>query len=150
MVGEPGVRGVEGESVLEETDPFLVFWGERRLCTLASPRPDGSLHQVPVGVTYDPERHVARVISAGSSFKVRNLEARPGARVSVCQVEGRLWSTLEGEAWVSRDPEAVAEAVRRYALRYREPRENPDRAVIEIVVTRVMGNVRPERSGIVP
>lgn len=150
MVERPDVSGVGGVEGSAEADPFLVFWGERRLCTLASPRPDGSLHQVPVGVTYDPERHLARVISAASSFKVRNLEARPGARVSVCQVEGRLWSTLEGEAWVSRDPEAVAEAVRRYALRYREPRVNPDRVVIEIVVKRVMGNVRPERSGIVP
>ncbi|MFE9243692.1 pyridoxamine 5'-phosphate oxidase family protein [Nocardiopsis sp. NPDC006938] len=143
MTGEEGVGVVE-------SDPFLVFWGERHLCTLASPRPDGSLHQVPVGVTYDPERHLARVISSGSSYKVVNLEARPGSLVSVCQVEGRRWSTLEGRAWVRRDPEAVAEAVRRYAVRYREPRVNPDRAVIEIAVSRVMGNVRPEREGIVP
>ncbi len=150
MSGESGVSGVQRESVLGETDPFLVFWGERHLCTLASPRADGSLHQVPVGVTYDPERHLARVISSATSFKVRNLEARPGSRVSVCQVDGRRWSTLEGEAWVSRDPAVVAEAVRRYASRYREPRANADRAVIEIVVKRVMGNVRPEREGIVP
>ncbi|MEU3019581.1 pyridoxamine 5'-phosphate oxidase family protein [Nocardiopsis sp. NPDC007018] len=143
MTGEEGVGVVD-------SDPFLVFWGERHLCTLASPRPDGSLHQVPVGVTYDPERHLARVISSGSSYKVVNLEARPGSLVSVCQVEGRRWSTLEGRAWVRRDPEAVAEAVRRYTVRYREPRVNPDRAVIEIAVSRVMGNVRPEREGIVP
>jgi hypothetical protein len=34
----------------------------------------------------------------------------------------------------------VARAERRYAARYREPRPNPDRVVIEIVVNRVLGN----------
>lgn len=133
-----------------EQDPFLVFWSEYHLCTLASPRPDGSVHQVPVGVTYDPERHLARVITFASSYKATNLAARPGTRVSVCQVDRGRWSTLEGEATVSREEGAVAEAVRRYAERYRQPRPNPDRVVIEIAVKRVMGNVRPERAGIVP
>lgn len=133
-----------------DLDPFLVFWSERRLCTLASPRPDGSIHQVPVGVTYDPERHLARVISSGTSYKALNLEAHPGARVSVCQVEGARWSTLEGVATVSREEDAVAEAVSRYAQRYRQPRLNPERVVIEIAVRRVLGNVRPESEGIVP
>jgi hypothetical protein len=41
---------------------------------------------------------------------------------------------------VSDDPERVAEAVRRYAERYRQPRENPERVVIEITVTKVLGN----------
>jgi F420H(2)-dependent biliverdin reductase len=131
-------------------DPFLEFWSERHLCTLASPRPDGSIHQVPVGVTYDPERHLARVITSASSYKAVNLAARPGTRVSVCQVAGARWSTLEGEATVNRDEQAVAEAVRLYAQRYRQPRPNPDRVVIEIAVTRVLGKVRPEREGIAP
>ncbi|MFD7512933.1 pyridoxamine 5'-phosphate oxidase family protein [Streptomyces sp. NPDC059853] len=128
-------------------DPFVEFWSERRLCMLASPHPDGSIHQVPVGVTYDPEQRVARVISSGSSYKARNLAARPGARVSVCQVEGRRWSTLEGTATVSTDPERIADAERRYALRYRQPRPNPERVVIEIAVTRVLGTVRPGNEG---
>ena len=37
------------------------------------------------------------------------------------------------------DPAAVAEGERRYAQRYREPRANPDRAVVEIAVERVLG-----------
>lgn len=122
---------------------FLAFWSEYRMCMLASPRPDGSIHQVPVGATYDPERHLVRVITFGSSYKACNLEAHPGVRVSVSQVEGGRWSTLEGTARVTRDPGAVAEAVRRYTGRYREPRPNPDRVAIEIAVTRVLGNVRP-------
>ena len=41
---------------------------------------------------------------------------------------------------MSDDPARVEEAVRRYAKRYREPRENPRRVVIEITVTKVLGN----------
>lgn len=131
-------------------DPFLVFWSEYHLCTLASPRPGGGIHQVPVGVTYEPERYLARVITFASSYKARNVAAHPGVRVSVCQVDGGRWSTLEGTARLVSDPVAVAEAERRYGLRYRVPRPNPERVVIEIVVDRVLGNVRPEREGIVP
>lgn len=120
-----------------------AFWRERRLCMLASPRPDGSIHQVPVGATYDPERHLVRVIASGSSYKARNLRRHPGRRVSVSQVEGRWWCTVEGIATVSDDPERVAEAVRRYAERYREPRPNPERIVIEIAVERVLGSLPP-------
>ncbi|MFI0998625.1 pyridoxamine 5'-phosphate oxidase family protein [Streptomyces galbus] len=123
-------------------EPYLTFWREQHLCTLTTPRPDGSPHVVPVGVTYDPERRLARVIADRASRKVRNVVAAgpDGARVAVCQVDGRRWATLEGRATVSEDPERVAEAVRRYAERYgRTPRPNPTRAVIEIALTRAMG-----------
>ena len=129
------------------TDPFLAFWGERRLCMLASPRPDGSIHQVPVGATYDPVRHLVRVIADGASFKARNLAAHPGVLVSVSQVEGARWSTLEGTATVTREAGAVAEAVRLYTVRYRAPRPNPARVAIEIAVTRELGNVGPAPQG---
>lgn len=122
---------------------FGQFWRQRRLCTLASPRPDGSIHQVPVGATYDAESRVVRVITSGSSYKARNLRAHPGSRVSLSQVEGRWWCTVEGPATVTDEPDRVAEAVRRYAERYRQPRANPERVVIEIEVERVLGNVRP-------
>ena len=112
------------------------------LCTLASLRADGTIHQVPVGATYDAELHLVRVITSGSSYKARNLRAHPGSRVSLAQVEGRWWCTVEGRATVSDEPERVAEAVRRYAERYRQPRPNPERVVIEIEVARLLGNVR--------
>ncbi|MFD6948653.1 acyltransferase [Nocardiopsis sp. TSRI0078] len=128
-----------------DEDAFLDFWRERRLCMLASPRPDGSIHQVPVGATYDPDRHLVRVICSATSYKARNLAAHPGTRVSVSQVQGRMWCTVEGTAAVTREADAVAEAELRYTERYRAPRPNADRAVIEITVTRVLGNVRPER-----
>ncbi|MBG0823581.1 TIGR03618 family F420-dependent PPOX class oxidoreductase [Planomonospora sp. ID91781] len=125
---------------------FRAFWRERHLCTLTTLRPDGTPHVVPVGVTLDADAGVARVITSGSSRKARHVPdageaAGEGVPVAVCQVDGRRWSTLEGRAVVRRDPGSVADAERRYAERYRTPRENPARVVIEIRVTRVMGNV---------
>lgn len=65
----------------------------------------------------------------------------PGAPVAVCQIDGGRWSTLEGLAVVRDSAAAVAEAERRYAERYRTPRLNPLRVVVEIRVTRVLGTV---------
>ncbi|KUL69528.1 MULTISPECIES: pyridoxamine 5'-phosphate oxidase family protein [Streptomyces] len=122
--------------------PYLSFWQERHLCTLTTSRPDGTPHVVPVGVTYEPEARLARVITNKSSRKVAHVLAAgaAGARVAVCQVDGRRWATLEGVAHVSGEPERVREAERRYAVRYgRTPAPNPDRVVIEIALTRAMG-----------
>jgi PPOX class probable F420-dependent enzyme len=118
---------------------LLAFLAERHLATLTTLRPDGTPHVVPVGVTYDPEARLARVITSGTSAKARNVRDG-GARVAVCQVEGRRWVTLEGSAVVRDDHESVAEAERRYAERYRTPRANPARVVIEIAVDRILGN----------
>lgn len=117
----------------------LTFLAERHLATLTTLRRDGTPHVVPVGVTFDPATATARVITSGTSTKVRHV--RDGQqRVAVCQVDGRRWLTLEGTAVVRDDPAAVADAVARYALRYRQPRENPLRVVLEISVDRVLGN----------
>jgi PPOX class probable F420-dependent enzyme len=115
----------------------LAFLDERHLATLTTLRPDGSPHVVPVGFTYDPATGTARVITSGTSAKARN--ARHGTRVALCQVDGRRWLTLEGTATVREDAASVADAVRRYAQRYRQPRENPARVVLEISVDRVLG-----------
>jgi PPOX class probable F420-dependent enzyme len=118
------------------------FWRERHLCTLTTMRADGTPHVVPVGVTLDVDTGRAYVITSRTSRKVVHVAAGgpDGAPVAVCQLDGRRWSTLEGRASVRYDPESVALAERRYAARYREPRANPDRVVIEIVVNRVLGN----------
>jgi PPOX class probable F420-dependent enzyme len=118
---------------------FRSFWTERHLASLVTLRADGSPHVVPVGVTLDLDNDppLARVICRGGSVKARNAAARGIAAVS--QVDGRRWSTLEGDAVVRSDPDAVADAERRYALRYRTPRPNPERVVIEITVRRVLG-----------
>jgi F420H(2)-dependent biliverdin reductase len=74
--------------------------------------------------------------SPGGAQKARNAE-RTGLAV-VSQLDGPCWSTLEGDAAVCTDP--VADAVTRCAARYRQPRVNPGRVVIEILVRRVLGN----------
>ncbi len=118
---------------------LLAFLTERHLATLTTLRADGSPHVVPVGITYDAATRTARVITSGTSAKVRHV--RDGqARVAVCQVDGRRWATLEGTAQVRDDAASVADAVARYAVRYRQPRENPARVVIEISVDRILGS----------
>ena len=121
---------------------FVDFWTERQLGVLSTVRGDGTVHSVPVGVTLDVKTGIARVICSGTSHKARLVRAAgpEGAAVAVNQTDGRRWSTLEGRAIVSDDPERVADAERRYAERYRQPRVNPQRVVIEITVTKVLGN----------
>ncbi|WP_448627042.1 pyridoxamine 5'-phosphate oxidase family protein [Geodermatophilus sp. URMC 64] len=117
---------------------LLTFLTERHLATLTTLRPDGSPHVVPVGFTFDAGTRTARVITTDTSAKARHVRA--GARVALCQVEGRRWLTLEGTAVVRDDPAAVRDAEERYARRYRTPRENPRRVVLEISVDRMLGN----------
>ena len=123
----------------------LEFWRERHLCSVTTLRRDGSPHVVPMGIAVDPSADgtggFAWGITSGSSQKVANLRAGVDPRVAVCQVDGRRWSTVEGTAEVLDDPDAVAEAVRRYAERYRQPRENPARVALRITLTSVIGNV---------
>ncbi|MFD0902893.1 pyridoxamine 5'-phosphate oxidase family protein [Actinomadura sediminis] len=119
------------------------FWRERHLCTLVTVRPDGTPHAVPVGATLDPAAGIVRVITSGRSAKARHVRdaGAAGLPVAVSQVDGRRWSTVEGRAVLRTDTESVADAERRYAERYKPPRVNPERVVIEIAVTRVLGNV---------
>ena len=115
----------------------LTFLRDRHLATLTTLRPDGSPHVVAVGFTWDDEAGLARVITNGTSRKVAHVRA--GTRAVVAQVDGPRWLSLEGPAVASDEPERVAEAVRRYAGRYRQPAENALRVVIEITVDRVLG-----------
>jgi PPOX class probable F420-dependent enzyme len=117
----------------------LSFLIERHLATLTTLRADGSPHVAPVGFTFDPGTGTARVITSGGSVKARNV-AEGRARVALCQVDGRRWLTLEGTAVVRADTDSVADAEARYARRYRQPRVNPARVVLEIAVDRVLGN----------
>lgn len=121
---------------------YLAFWRERHLCTLTTLRPDGTPHVVPVGAVFDPTTLVTRVLASRSSRKVRNVLAYGlgGGPAAVCQVDGARWATLEGCARVRSEAEAVAEAEASYAERYRPPRPNPERVVVEIEVTRALGH----------
>jgi F420H(2)-dependent biliverdin reductase len=125
-------------------EPVLAFLRERHLATLTTMRRDGSPHVVPVGFTFDEPAGIVRVITSGDSQKARN--AAGGGRAVVCQVDGRRWLSLEGTAEVLVHPEAVADAERRYARRYRTPRPNPARVVLQITVDRVLGLADPPAS----
>ena len=115
----------------------LSFLADRHLATLTTLRPDGSPHVVAVGFTWHDG--LVRVITNGGSRKVAHVRGR--RRAVVAQVDGARWLSLEGDGVVSDDPDRVAEAVRRYAGRYRQPAINPERVVIEIRVDRVLGRV---------
>ncbi|MFW0785732.1 TIGR03618 family F420-dependent PPOX class oxidoreductase [Gordonia sp. CPCC 206044] len=118
-------------------DEFLT---ERHLGTLTTLRADGTPHAVAVGFTWDAEAGVARVITSDGNQKVRNVER--GGYAAVTNIDGPRWITLEGPATIRRETEEVRSAERRYAQRYREPRPNPRRVVIEITIARVMGASR--------
>lgn len=119
-------------------EDVTAFLTERHLATLTTLRPDGTPHVVAVGFTWDADAQLVRVITNGTSRKAAHV--RQGSpRAVVAQVDGARWLSLEGVPTVSDDPDRVAEAVRRYAERYRQPAENPRRVVVEIAVDRVLG-----------
>ena len=117
---------------------------ERHLATLTTLRADGSPHVVPVGFTWDPEAGVVRITTNDGSVKRKNAERLTAdgtpPRAAVCQVDGGRWITLEGPITVSRELAEIAEAVRRYARRYREPSENPSRVVLVMTPDKVMSS----------
>lgn len=115
----------------------LEFLTDRHLATLTTLRPDASPHVVPVGFTWDAEAGVARVITSGDSAKARNAGA--GGRAVLCQAEGWRWISLEGVTRVRTETTLVRDAEARYAARYRVPRVNPKRVVIEVAVDRILG-----------
>jgi PPOX class probable F420-dependent enzyme len=118
------------------------FVTDRHVATLTTLRPDGTPHVAPVGFTWDGDAGLVRIISFAAARKVANLRAAgDAARAAVCQVDGGRWLTFEGPATVTTEPSQVADAVRRYAGRYRQPGERPDRVAIEISVDRVTGRV---------
>ena len=146
----------------------LAFLTERHLATLSIPRRGRSPHVTPVGFTWDDDAATARVITFADAQKVKLIQnltqkteggklaeggraaeggkvaeaGKEAAQVALCQVDGGRWLALEGEARVHSEKSRCAEGVRRYAERYRQPKDRgDDRRVIEISVQRVSGRV---------
>ncbi|MFC9918635.1 PPOX class F420-dependent oxidoreductase [Agromyces binzhouensis] len=124
------------------TDAARELLGERHLATLSTLGRDGRIHSVPVGITYLDG--IVRVI--GSSGSQKFLNAERSGRASVNTVDGARWISFEGPVRILSDPESVALAVELYAARYRQPRPNPKRVVLELTVERVLGSsgMRPD------
>ncbi len=118
------------------TDAGLAFVTERHLGTLSTVGRDGRTHAVPVGFTW--RDGVVRVIGSRGSQKFVN--AQRSGRASVSSVDGARWISVEGPVRLSTDTDDVAFAVELYAARYRQPRPNPERAVLELTVERVLGS----------
>jgi PPOX class probable F420-dependent enzyme len=125
-------------STAQLTNDALAFLTERHLAMLTTLRADNTPHVVAVGFTFDPNTHIARVITTGGSQKAVNAERGEVAVLS--QVDGARWLSLEGRASVNSEVDAVRDAELRYAQRYRTPRVNPRRVVIEVEVERVLGS----------
>lgn len=117
------------------TGDDLAFLAERHIGTLTTVRGDGTPHVVAIAFTYDDG--AVSIISSDGTQKVRNVEER--GRAVVCQVDGRRWVALEGDAEVLRAPDDVAEGERLFESRYRPVSENPRRVVIRFRVDRVLG-----------
>ena len=118
------------------TDAAREFLTERHLATLSTLGRDGRIHAVPVGITFDDG--VVRVIGSRGTQKFLNA-ARSG-RATVASVDGARWIGFEGVARVVDDAESVARAEALYTARYRAPRPNPERVVLEIAVEKVLGS----------
>ncbi|MGR0319824.1 pyridoxamine 5'-phosphate oxidase family protein [Agromyces sp. ZXT2-3] len=118
------------------TDAARAFLAERHLATLSTIDRRGRIHAVPVGITYLDG--IVRIIGSRGSQKFLNAE-RSG-RASVNTVDGARWISFEGPVALRTDADSVALAVELYAARYRQPRPNPERIVLELTVERVLGS----------
>jgi PPOX class probable F420-dependent enzyme len=118
------------------TADALAFVTDRHLATLSTLSADGTIHVVPVGFTYLDG--TIRIITSRGTAKVRNV-VRSG-RASIGQIDGGRWISFEGPARVLEDPASVAQGEQLYAARYRTPRPNPERVVIAIEVSKIMGS----------
>lgn len=118
----------------------LAFLAERHLATLSLVYGDGELHVTPVGFSWDNDSATARVITWAEAKKVRLIDAGAPVTAALAQVDGGRWLSLHGRATVSADPAVNADAERRYAARYRPPKDRgADRRTIEIQVDRIIG-----------
>jgi len=117
-------------------DEGIAFVTERHLATLSTMGVDGRIHVVAVGFSY--RDGIVRVITGGGSRKVANIRA--DSRATVSQVDGVRWLSLQGTATIEEEPEQVQLGVDLYSLRYRTPRENPERVVIALRVEHVLGS----------
>lgn len=121
------------------SDGVLAFLDERHLADAHHPPPRRAPTWWRWGSLYDPEAALVRIITFAPEPQGPEPRGRPRSRAAACQVDGGRWLTLEAPAAVRPTSRpCVAEGVRRYAQRYREPGSGPT-VVIEIAVHRVLG-----------
>ena len=121
-----------------------VFVTERHLATLTTLREDGSPHVVPVAFTWDPDAGVVRITTNRGSVKARSARRTgpPGAQRRDAGREGAGGRARPGEGTIEvvEDAEEVADAVARYARRYRPLTPKPERVVLRLTPDKVMAS----------
>ena len=114
-------------------EPLVAFWRERHLCTVTTLRGDGSPHVVPMGIVLDPEagRRLGRSPPAPRR-RSPTCAAAPTRGSRSARSTAAAGRRSRARPRCARTRTSVAEAVRRYAERYRQPRENPARVALRI------------------
>jgi PPOX class probable F420-dependent enzyme len=115
------------------TESLAGFWEARRVAILATVRRDGTIHQVPVRCMREGDRFL--VLTAARSVKARNVAH--ASRASLAEQTDDRWATVEGPAFVSRDPELLTRARAAYQGRHLGPGTFGD-CVIVVEAERVM------------
>lgn len=125
---DPALFGADAQALL----------AGRHIATLSTHRPDGSIHVVPVAFMHDPADGLVRIIAPAPTQKVKHI--RRGSAAVLSFVDGGLWMTVEGDAVVRDDGDAVARALDAYTAKYGPPHgQRSDYVAVELRPTRVMG-----------
>ena len=123
-------------------DRTVALLAEPAFAGLTTLRPDGRPHTAAVGYSWDPSTHECWLIVRGSGVKYTNLIAAGGQQsVTLCQHgTGGRWLSFEGELRLVPGPEALAETLRRYRLRYgAQIGDDPTRVCAVLAVHRAIG-----------
>ena len=124
----------------ETTAALNEFVSEKHLGILTLVRKDGRPHSTPVGFMWDDEKKVIKIITWSGSLKTRLLE-EASLVGTISQVDGGRWVTFEGSCSTTSDFEICSDAVKRYSLRYSQPKDRGDeRRTITMIVNRILSS----------
>ena len=89
---------------------------------------------------WDDENKVVKIITWSGSLKTRLLKEETLVG-TISQVDGGRWVTFEGICSSTGDSEICSDAVKRYSLRYSEPKDRGDeRRTITMTVDRILSS----------
>ena len=123
-------------------DRTVALLDEPAFAGLTTVRPDGRPHTAVVGYSWDAATRECWLILRGSGVKHANLFAARGQQsVTLCQHgTGGRWIAFEGVLRLMPGPDALAETLRRYRLRYgAQISDDPTRVCAVLAVQRAIG-----------
>ena len=125
-------------------DRTVAMLREPAFAGLTTVRPDGRPHTAAVGYSWEPPALECWLILRGSGVKYTNLNAAGGQQsVTLCQHgDGGRWISFEGILRLVPGPDALAETLRRYRVRYgAHIGDDPTRVCAILAVHRATGTV---------